>query len=141
MTVAELAARAQIPLIHVAGVLAPIITAIEPAVEWVQAHPFIFAASAFFGGGGIANLAARVLNRIPMGGWYAAVRLLFMAVSRAGSTRFGRPLWKPFETGLENFIGKTADAARAGLAADDQSAEPEKSLEMQADATPQDREP
>lgn len=103
-----------------ADFIASMLSQATPALEAVRAHPFLTAVAVLASSGAGANLLARVLNRIPLGGWYAVVRATFRGVSLVGNTRFGRPLWKPFEAWLENFIGKTADAARGGLDSDDE---------------------
>lgn len=103
----------------VADALAPALSRIAPAWEAVRAHPIMTLGALLLSSGAGANLLVRGLNRVPLGPWYAAVRLIFLGVSRAGNTRLGRPLWEPFEVWLENFICKTADAAREGLEADD----------------------
>jgi len=88
-------------------------------VTLILSHKISAAFVLLFASGLGAPLLAWLLNRIPLGWWYAMVRVCFNALSRAGNTRLGRPAWKPIEEWLENFLWKTADAARDGLEEDD----------------------
>lgn len=94
---------------------------IKSAVALILAHKFAAALVVFASSGVGANLLARALNMIPLGGWYFLVRGVFAGLSRVGDVRLGRPIWTPFEAFLERFILGTADAAREGLEADNEA--------------------
>lgn len=78
------------------------------------------AAMAFFFGTGVGvNILVRILNAIPLGWWYSMLRVTAVGVSAVGRQRLTTPVWRPFEVWFENFLGKSVDAIREGLEADD----------------------
>jgi hypothetical protein len=102
----------------------------------VLAHKGAAALALFLGSGVGVSILIRVLNALPLGWWYSSLRVTAGLVSAAGRRRLTAAVWRPLELWFENFLGKSVDAIREGLEADDAPPTAEKPATAQPDPLP-----
>jgi hypothetical protein len=102
-------------------VIAPVISAVAPALGVATDHPILTGVAFLAGGGTAANLTARVLNRVPLGPVFLAMEKSAAIVTRAGNASAVRVIYEPFEAFAVKFIIGGAQAVARGLTSDNAS--------------------
>jgi hypothetical protein len=108
---------------------------IVSAISLVLNHKLAAAIALFFGSSVGLNVLVWLLNRIPLGWWYSLLRSTAGVVSTTGRQRFTWPIWRQFEVAFEDFLGKSVDAIRAGLDADERPDAPKEAETPQGGQT------
>ncbi len=120
-------------LLKVCAIVAPVVTAAAPGVEFIQRHPVLAAMTIVGSGGTGANITARILNKIPLDAIFSFLESVAAWVSRMGNSTILRVIYQPFEVFVVKFIIGGAAAAARGLTKDDATCPvPPSSVEMQA---------
>lgn len=101
-----------------ADLVADLMSGAAPAWEMVKAHPWLTLAGLLLSSGAGANVLARILNRIPLGPWFAVLEVVGRGASRMGNMKFSRPLWEPIETWFIKALAGSVQALANGLQAD-----------------------
>lgn len=97
---------------------APMFEHLAPAAAMVREHPLMTATAVVVSSGAGANGMARLLNRVPLGAWYAALEVGARTISRISEASLLRPLWKPFEIWLIKAVVGSAKAVEKGFLSD-----------------------
>lgn len=105
-------------LLRFLEVATPIVNKLAPALGVAQDHPILTGIAFLAGGGTVANLVARALNKVPLGALFAFLEAGAVAVSRAGNAGPLRILYGPFEEFLVKVILGGARALATGFTKD-----------------------